>query len=55
MDGGQSYEMKCRICGEFGNIMTGVFHHSQGCPVAIEENKGGKFWPALQISVLVVA
>ncbi|MGP0058367.1 MAG: hypothetical protein ACLPID_03655 [Beijerinckiaceae bacterium] len=42
MDGGQSYEMKCKICGEFGNIMASVFDHAQGCPVGLEEEKGRK-------------
>ena len=36
-DGGQSYEMKCRICGEFGNILASEFRHAPGCPV---ENRG---------------
>jgi hypothetical protein len=39
MDGGQSYEMKCKICGEFGNIMASEFRHAQSCPVDIEERK----------------
>ncbi len=38
-DGGQSYEMKCKICGEFGNILAGKFVHDEGCPVAAEEGK----------------
>ena len=36
-DGGQTYEMKCKICGEFGNILAGKFSHAQGCPVDAEE------------------
>jgi hypothetical protein len=27
--GGQSYEMKCKICGEFGNIMASTFVHAR--------------------------
>jgi hypothetical protein len=36
-DGGQSYEMKCNICGEFGNIMASEFRHAGDCPVSVEE------------------
>jgi hypothetical protein len=36
-DGGQAYEMQCKICGEFGNIMASTFKHAQGCPVDAEE------------------
>jgi hypothetical protein len=25
IDGGQTYEMKCKICGEFGNILASKF------------------------------
>jgi hypothetical protein len=39
MDGGQTYEMKCKICGEFGNILANTFIHAQGCPVDIEEKR----------------
>ena len=38
-DGGQAFEMKCKICGEFGNILARTFDHDPGCPVAIEEKK----------------
>ena len=38
-DGGQSYEMKCKICGEFGNILASRFSHAQGCPVVAEEKR----------------
>jgi hypothetical protein len=38
-DGGQTYEMKCQICGEFGNILAGKFVHAQDCPVDIEEQR----------------
>lgn len=38
-DGGQTYEMKCKICGELGNIMAGKFKHAQGCPVDNEEKR----------------
>jgi hypothetical protein len=31
MDGGQSYEMKCKIFGEFGNILASTFTHAEGC------------------------
>jgi hypothetical protein len=37
-DGGQSYEMKCKICGEFGNILASKFSHATGCPVDTEIN-----------------
>ena len=37
MDGGQSYEMKCQICGAFGNVMASTFDHAKDCPVEIEE------------------
>ena len=36
-DGGQAYEMKCTVCGEFGNILASRFRHADGCPVEIEE------------------
>jgi hypothetical protein len=36
-DGGQTYEMKCTLCGEFGNILASRFRHADGCPVEIEE------------------
>ena len=38
-DGGASYEMKCRICGEFGNILASEFRHAPGCPV---DNAGAR-------------
>jgi len=38
-DGGQTYEMKCKICGEFGNILANKFSHAKGCPVDTEENR----------------
>src|SRR5712691_3344410 len=38
-DGGETYEMKCKICGEFGNILASVFVHAQGCPVDTEEKR----------------
>ena len=37
MDGGQTYEIKCKICGEFDNILASTFHHADDCPVDIEE------------------
>ena len=39
-DGGQTYEMKCKICGEFGNILASTFIHAEDCPVDSEE----KLW-----------
>ena len=36
-DGGQTYEMKCEICGKFGNILASRFVHANMCPVEIEE------------------
>jgi hypothetical protein len=38
-DGGQTYEMKCKICGEFGNILANTFIHAQDCPVETEEKR----------------
>ena len=38
-DGGQTYEMKCQICGEFDNILASKFSHAQGCPVDGEEKR----------------
>jgi hypothetical protein len=38
-DGGQTYEMKCKICGELGNILASKFSHAQGCPVDTEEKR----------------
>ena len=38
-DGGETYEMKCKICGEFGNILAIRFVHADGCPVDIEEKR----------------
>ena len=35
-DGGQSYEMKCLICGALGNILAAVFVHDDDCPVMKE-------------------
>jgi hypothetical protein len=42
MDGGQTYEMKCKICGEFGNILASAFSHAEGCPVDIEEKRSSR-------------
>ena len=42
MYGGETYEMKCKICGEFGNILASVFHHAAGCPVDAEERNARK-------------
>jgi|SRR5258708_1249152 len=42
LDGGQTYEMKCKICGEFGNILASTFSHAQGCPVDAEEKRSGE-------------
>jgi hypothetical protein len=42
MDGGQTYEMKCKICGEFGNILASAFSHAEGCPVDIEEKRSSQ-------------
>ncbi|MDE2182636.1 MAG: hypothetical protein KGJ78_06400 [Alphaproteobacteria bacterium] len=39
MDGGQSNEMTCKICGGYGNVMGGPFLHEDGCPVALEEQR----------------
>jgi hypothetical protein len=36
-DGGETYEMKCKICGEFGNILAAGFTHVPECPVEIAE------------------
>lgn len=36
-DGGQTYEMKCTICGEYGNILASRFRHADECPVEIDE------------------
>jgi hypothetical protein len=41
-DGGQTFEMKCKICGEFGNILASRFIHADHCPVDVEERKR---WP----------
>ena len=38
-DGGQTFEMKCKICGEFGNILARTFDHGPDCPVVIEEKQ----------------
>jgi hypothetical protein len=38
-DGGQTYEMKCKICGEFGNILASRFVHAPDCPVPAEEQR----------------
>lgn len=38
-DGGESYEMQCRICGEFGNILARTFKHAPDCPVNVEEKE----------------
>jgi hypothetical protein len=37
-DGGETYEMKCKICGEFGNVLAHRFSHAQGCPVGAEKD-----------------
>ena len=37
MYGGETYEMKCKICGEFGNVLASTFIHAEGCPVDREE------------------
>jgi hypothetical protein len=42
MDGGQTYEMKCKICGEFGNILARTFIHAEGCPVDAEEKRSSE-------------
>jgi hypothetical protein len=43
MDGGQTHEIKCKICGEFGNILARhPVIHAQGCPVDLEEKKREK-------------
>jgi hypothetical protein len=42
MDGGQTYEMKCKICGEFGNILASTFSHAEGCPVDTEEKRSSQ-------------
>ena len=39
IDGGQTYEMKCQICGEFDNILASKFSHAQDCPVDAEEKR----------------
>jgi hypothetical protein len=39
MDGGQTYEMRCKICGETANILASRFDHADGCPVGMEERK----------------
>ena len=36
-DGGQTYEMRCQVCGAFGNILASRFQHEDGCPVPAEE------------------
>ena len=38
-DGGESYEMQCKICGELGNVLAKEFVHGENCPVPIEEAK----------------
>lgn len=38
-DGGQTFEMKCEVCKEFGNILARTFDHDPACPVAIEEKE----------------
>jgi hypothetical protein len=38
-DGGQTYEMKCKICGELGNVLASKFEHAKRCPVDIEEKR----------------
>ena len=38
-DGGQTYEMQCRICNALGNVLASTFIHAMDCPVAIEEAK----------------
>jgi hypothetical protein len=34
--------MKCKICGEYGNVLASGFDHAEGCPVEIEEKNAGK-------------
>jgi hypothetical protein len=39
-DGGQSYEMKCKICGELDNILASRFRHADDdCPVVDAEKR----------------
>ena len=38
-DGGQTYEMRCKICGASGNILASTFSHAAGCPVDGEEKR----------------
>jgi hypothetical protein len=42
IDDGQTYEMKCKICSEFGNIMASKFSHAEGCPVDTEEKRSSQ-------------
>jgi hypothetical protein len=42
MDGGQTYEMKCKICSEFGNVLASTFSHAEGCPVDTEEKRSSQ-------------
>jgi hypothetical protein len=39
MYGGQSYEMRCKICNESGNILASTFSHAEGCPVDTEKER----------------
>jgi hypothetical protein len=36
-DGGQSFEMRCTVCGESGNILASRFVHAQDCPINDEQ------------------
>ena len=38
-DGGQTYEMRCKICQELGNILASKFVHAPGCPVDTEDKR----------------
>ena len=37
-DGGQTYEMKCKICGEFGNILANKFSHAKVAQLISKRN-----------------
>jgi hypothetical protein len=39
-DGGQSYQMECVFCKEWGNIMSrNPFAHTADCPAGIREKQ----------------
>jgi len=42
MDGGQTYEMKCKICGEFGNILASISNAMamQAQPITLTSRSG---------------